>query len=769
MNSYWQLQPIFGSYLLVGALIAILLSLLFVSPGFGRLSKRRQRTLVGLRALLILLMLIGMLRPALIITQRRAQNSQLAILFDASRSMQITDGESGASRWQSQLRILQQVMPQLETMGSNFNVELIGFADRLSPQPQSDSGSFQWKAQPDGEQTDLGQALADVVDRYQGKRVAAVVLISDGTQQAIMSTIAPQQAARLLDRRATPLYCIAIGRSRDQSQARDVAIENMDDEYSVFVKNEFVLRVGVRVQGYVKPIAVTLRVKGDGGGAAEAEQVVGPVQVQATEDSQIVMAEFSYRPEEPGQYLLEVTAENQDGELIVDNNQLTAFLTVRDGGVRVLYMTSNLWDEQKFVRQSLAASQDIEVDFLPISVLTERQWPLDIEAEVQITDYDVFLIGDMNAGALTESNWMQIAEQVGEGRGFMMYGGFQSFGPGGYASSPINDLIPIVMDPLEQQSVSPDEIPRADMHLDRPLKVIPVTDNPVMHLAPRERNADVWRELQPLLGANRFGRLKDRTRVIAVSDQDEPLLVEANFIAGRVLAFAGDSTYRWWKYGQQEQHKRFWRQAILWLAQRDTRDANSIWIDLPQRHFRAGTRVQFETGVTNQTGDPVSDAKLVAKLTLPDGSEQTISLSAKGDGQIGLVPETEVPGVYRIDVALDPLTNSSIDAPDGETPLSARSSFLVLKQDFELSDRAANPGLLDMLAKATSRVGGKSIAPEQLAPLLQSIKDNPPRDEVETQSKHQLGDHPVGTWAFYLLIATVLIVEWFLRKQWHLV
>ena len=34
-----------------------------------------------------------------------------------------------------------------------------------------------------------------------------------------------------------------------------------------------------------------------------------------------------------------------------------------------------------------------------------------------------------------------------------------------------------------------------------------------------------------------------------------------------MLAFAGDSTWHWWMEGFEAQHKRFWRQVVLWLAQ----------------------------------------------------------------------------------------------------------------------------------------------------------------------------------------------------------
>ena len=68
-----------------------------------------------------------------------------------------------------------------------------------------------------------------------------------------------------------------------------------------------------------------------------------------------------------------------------------------------------------------------------------------------------------------------------------------------------------------------------------------------------------------------------------------------------------------------------------------------------------------------------------------------------------------------------------------------------------------------------SRVGGKAIAAEQLPELLKQIKATPPQDEIETQSKWQMGDTSLDAWSFFLLLVGLLTAEWFLRKRWGMV
>lgn len=745
----WQFQPIFGSYLLVAALALAMLLVLLIGPTFGQLSKARQRTLLMLRLGLILLMAVSMLRPTQITTEKKIQTSQILLLADTSRSMNYRDGEGGGTRWDDQLAILNKAKAQLGDMGEHFQVELIGFSDGIQPQE-----NLKLAAKPVGEETDLGEAIESAVQRHLGKRLAAVILISDGAQRALAPRAPPQNAARQLDRRATPLYTIGLGRSLDQSQSRDVAIENMQDEYSVFVNNEFALRVGVRIQGYLRqPIPVTLIVENEQG----QRETAGTVELMAESDSQIAMGDFTYRPQEPGQYRLYVEAKPQPGE-ITDNNSMTAFLNVREGGLRVLLLTSaQLLEEAKFLRRSLDESPDIELDSRIISVLTEDNWPLDLETQLVLEEYDVFLIGDMDATALHPRNWSRITKLVEAGRGLMMYGGYHSFSPGGYADTSLAEILPIKMQRLYREP-EPTSFSRNDRHIKGPIRMVPTKDSSITHIAPDSENRLAWQELQPLKGANLLAELKDGSVVLAETQDGKPLLVQS--LSARVLALATDSTHVWRRYGRADAHKKFWRQAILWLARRDKLQANTAFIDMPQRRFREKSRVIFRTGLTDEVGDLVPDTDMVSTITFPDKSTVPIALTNATDGTRGVVANTDQPGIYRIE---------SKAMVDGNVVASSYADFVVVKEDFELSDPAANPGLLDMLAKMTARVGGKAIAPEQLAGLLKQIKDTPPKDEIETQSKWQLGDTSIDAWTFFLLLVLLLSAEWFLRKKWGLV
>jgi len=753
----WTLQPILQSYPAVAVAGGVLLLLLLVGPAYRPLRPRQRGVLIGLRLLVSLLVVAALLRPGWISTQARPQTATVVLLADQSRSLQVPDAGSGKTRWQALRDALQQAAPELARLSNTAEIRAYTFDRRAQP-VEFTQGELTLPDEPSGDQTDLGSALDDVLRRELGQHLAAVILLSDGAQRAYAPRVEAQQAARELARSGSPLFTVALGQPRDRSQSRDVAIVNLQDQYTVFVQNELVVRGGLNIQGYVnQPIPVQLDIAGPDG----ATETLGPVAYQASEDNTQVEVQFTYVPRQPGQHRLTLAAAEQPGELVVDNNQLTAFLTVREGGLRVLYLDSNLLGaEQKFIRLAVGSAPDVQLDFRPVDSRLADRWPIDLEPQWAQGKYDVYLLGDVDSTALGEANLRQLAAHVEEGRGLMMLGGYHTFGPGGYDASPLADALPVEAGRFERQDPRFGAPLRRDVHLDQDLSLIPTSAHFVTHLAPGAENAAAWRRLKPLTGANKFARLKPRAMVLAESPDKVPLLVAGEYGLGRVLAFAGDSTYRWWLGGQQAQHKRFWRQAVLWLARRDQSLRDEAWIQLDQRRYHPGAPVSFTAGARGPEGEAIGDAQLTALVQGPGIDDQPVRLTRDGDQWAGVWPQTQTPGDYVIQVQA---------TRDGMELGSARAKFLVFTQDLEMSDPAADPQLLSLLARLTAEFGGRTLAPEELPQLVRELRKRPPAVDVEVQSKWQLADTPADAGLFLVLVVVLLAGEWFLRKRWGLV
>ncbi|MCA9166135.1 MAG: hypothetical protein KDB23_00635, partial [Planctomycetales bacterium] len=579
MMSSWGCEPILDSYALIAAAIGILIALLFtVRPALSASRPPRVRALMALRAFLILLLLLAMLRPTHISRQTRPQSATLVMLVDQSRSMSIKDGAAGRSRWLELNDVMRRSQSKLSELSELMEVRAYAFDMNLRDQ-LFENHALKMPRVANGEQTDFATAMHDALRSEAGKRLAGVILLSDGALRAYSPQYDAQQIARELARTSTPLYTVPFGKPREQSQSRDIAVERLQDQYTVFVKNELQIRGALRVNGYVnQPIPVQLIAEGPAG----AEQnVLGPVELRATQDDELVEFEFNFTPEIAGAYRLRVEAKPQEGELVVANNEMTAYLNVLEGGLRVLFLDGNLLGpEQKILRRSLAASPDIELDFKPIDARLQPQWPVDLSATWSQANYDVIVLGDVPAQALGPANCQQIATLIENGRGLLMLGGINTYGPGGYLNTPIENLLPMKLSRFQGQEFGADKPVRADQHLPGPLQMKPSRNHFITHLADRADNEAAWSKLKPLLGANKIVPLTPQAIRLAESQNGDPLLVARQYGTGRVLVFAGDSTYLWWLGGQQAAHRRFWRQAILWLASRDELLRRDVWVNL---------------------------------------------------------------------------------------------------------------------------------------------------------------------------------------------
>ncbi|MCX6618884.1 MAG: glutamine amidotransferase, partial [Acidobacteria bacterium] len=339
--------------------------------------------------------------------------------------------------------------------------------------------------------------------------------------------------------------------------------------------------------------------------------------------------------------------------------------------------------------------------------------------------------------------------------GLIMLGGFHSFGPGGYANTPLASVLPVEMTRLERQNLG--EPLREDLHLRGPLPMVP-SNLGLSHVAlmladKREENKALWAKLPPLEGANRFGGLAPGAVVLADDGRGHPLLVDHNFGDGRVLAFAGDSTWRWWLHDFAAVHKRFWRQIVLWLAKKDETTESNVWVRLEKRRFAPAELIEFTAGARSPQGEPVADAQFDVQVVLPDGTRRQLRPVRQGEQVIGSLRDAQTPGDYAIEVTA---------THGGEALGSARARLLVYQQDLELDNAAADSAALESLAAMT---GGQSLAPEQLPELIQRLAKRTQDLDVQQETKTT----PWDKWPFFLALVGLLGAEWYLRKRWGLV
>ncbi len=743
-----------GSFGLVAIVMLGLLGLLWFGPDRSRTTRRQRLLLTALRGFVLLVLLFTLLRPARLLTTQTKQSATLVLLVDRSRSMQVVDALGGRSRFDSVRSLLAEAQPQFDALAEDLEINLYTFDRTVEPMPRVE-GRPRLKGSPQGEQTAIGAALAEVIRRESGKRVVGVFLLSDGAQRAYAPLdLPPQIAATRLADLGYPLYTVVFGQARGQQQSRDVAIDELLVNPTVFEKNQLEVICALRAPGYDgRELTVQLLYETKPGNL----EVVRAAKLLATADRKQTVR-FRYTPESPGEHKLTVRAVTQPDELVVTNNAQSTFIKVLAGGLNVLYLGSGLPLEQRYVAGALAASPDVELDSRYLDARGRDRWPVDLPAEIVPGQFDVYLIGNLDSKALPPRHWQALADRVEQGAGLMMLGGAHSFGPGGFQTTGLADVLPIRMGRLERQNFG--EPMSQDLHWPGPLRMQPVQRgagiHPLLAIGPGEENLTSWRKLPPLEGANRFRGMKRGAVVLAQTAAQEPapLLVAGSWGTGRVLAFAGDTTYRWVQEGHGEAHQRFWRQTILWLARKEESRDEQAWIKLAKRRFRPGEPVRFQVGANLH--DAPDEMRFQATVQAPEGAPQPVELRRTGEQVSGTWLDALDAGDYTI----------RLEASHGAQPaVTAVARFVVDARDLELDNPAADPGLLAGLATATSDLGGRAIVAEELPALLREIQEHPPKLEVETQVKHTYWDN----WSVLLLFIGLLSTEWYLRKRWHLV
>jgi uncharacterized membrane protein len=777
-----RLQPVAG-WPLVIAVAVVLIGLLLVRPRHVRLAARQWAALVALRFAVVLLTLFAMLRPTLVYTKVEPQQASLVLLVDGSRSMQVADSLGDRSRWDSMKTLLEAAAGDLAKLDETWDVkayEFAGDARKLDVR----EGRVSVAAAPNGEQSALGAAINDALDRETSGRVLGMLLLSDGAQRAIPPRDSPPQlAARRLAAEQVPLYTFTFGKSGGSERA-DLSIDDLITNETVFAEAPTEVRASLVAEGYAnQQVKVQLLWE-----SSDKMEVVDTVQVDTGVEGGTVPVVLRHTPRTPGEYKVTLRVEPREGELVTTNNETSTFVTVRAGGIKVLYLVGakriggGPGPQQRFVRDALARSPDI---VLERRLVTYEPLSVDLTEVIRDGDFDVVIVDDVDVQGLSHASWQLIADRVRRGMGLAMLGGYHSFGPGGFRDTPLDEVLPINIGPAQRQNFG--EAVRTDVHLAGPVRMRPAAPlglrHPIMQLegsggagrgpgaggrgsgqnANRNSgtgNLGSWSQLPSLDGANLIERreLKRNAQILIEADnpQRNPLLVVGQTGDGRTLAFAGDSTWRWPMLGFGDAHRRVWRQSILWLAKKDEQTAGRVWIRLAGRRVMRGTRVEFATGAEDAQGEPVDGAQFEVAVNTPEGRAVEVHPTRSGEDWAAVFRETAKPGDYKITVT----AKSGI-----ETLGKAESRFLVPDQDLELDRPAAEPSLMAQLAEMTRPAGGAALAAEELPDLLKRLADKPPELKEEVVAKVTYWD----TWPFLLLFVGLLGVEWFLRKRWGLV
>ncbi len=474
----------------------------------------------------------------------------------------------------------------------------------------------------------------------------------------------------------------------------------MPDHFRGVVKNRQTIQATVRARGFTNRDILAHLIVTDPAGN---EETVATRSIAVSQDDQQFQLNLTLTPQKAGSYRITVRIDPQPEEITSINNELSAFMTIFDGGLRVLFIHADVSAESRYLNWALNSSEEIQLDTVQVLSRNQDLWPLDLSPAIQNGNYDAFIIEDVDSRALTPSTLAALAERVEQGKGLIMLGGLHSFGPGMYAQTPLADLLPVKMNLLKQDFNAPilDQ-----MHINRELKVRPTANHFVTNLDESDQH-DIWNRLPPLVGANVLDP-KDNAQILLESDDGHPILISQT-VGGRVLAMACDSTWRWYAGGFQSAYKRFWRQIVLWLVFRDNLTDSNVLIELAQRRFEPFSPVQFGLDARNASGGRIAGCRYTALLRTPTGKTEAVPITSNDAATHGLIGSQTLadPGLYTIDA-------QAFDAANGQQIGTAQAQFMVYDRDKEKSNPAGDPDQLARMSSRTKAWGGHCSAPKNL-------------------------------------------------------
>jgi uncharacterized membrane protein len=748
--------------LVMAALVVLPMGLLglTVATYLGSPAKTRRRTgiVLTLRLLAFLLAGLAILRPALAFAEPNAIRSLLLIVCDYSASMRIQDESNHSSRWDVLLQTLRESGPELEQLrhDQQLDVRFYKFAGGVEEFNPDDPGAA------DGKRTDTGAMLRSLYDQRDGQQpLRSLLLLSDGADNGSARTPALSEAARW---RALPcpVHAFACGNPTTADRQNDVAITSIVTEPALVPsKGKLTVKLGIDAPGFENS-TVRLRL------FLDDQEVLARDEVLPLTSGNLVKLECN-APAKAGEVKLRVQADDPRrkdeapaGDLFPLNNKIETYITVTKEGVSILLVDKQRAMEPQFICDALTVDPRIRVTPVWLrggQILDANSGDL---FHFDTQPYDVIILGDVTAAqlrAVSPRSLQAIERLVEQGSGLLMIGGYSSFGNSDWQGTVLEQMLPIDMDGS-----------RGQIEEDR--KMLPTQDglrnfSYILRLTEDKDPAKAWKDLPELEGIARLRKSAKglQETVLAVSDRDEPILISQMFGNGRVLAFAGDTTYRWVINPEKRQlHGRFWRQMILWLAKQENAEG-SVWLKPDTRRLPARNDLGFSVGVRSKGGVDLKEGSYSVEVVGPDGNRTPVPTARTQTEDRGTFVKTDAPGEYLITVR-----GEAKDPASGEVVKGEQSAhFIVYDEDLELSRRAADH---DFLRKLAASGGGEFHRVEELPSFLRRMQtENLARNKPKLTLRpdwRTTGRSPFLV-LFFVLFVTVLSVEWLLRRRWGMV
>jgi len=697
-------------------------------------SDRYSIGLVALRAITFTVLAFICLRPVLNISTVLPQESYLAVVIDNSESMKIKD--DGQTSRSDQLQAQLQSTNFFKRLSDKFKVRTYRF-DRDAERIEN-IGRMTYE----GKRTRL-ESATDLLNQELGTvPLSGVVLITDGVDNASKQWT---ESLSKLEARHIPFYTVGVG---SENIVRDAEVTKVSAPRESLKESTAVVDVSYRSHGFSGRKG-TLYVR-------ENNVLLKSEQITLPPDGEIAETSIDLPVKNEGSRIFSFSLQAQD-DRIPENNSLDALIEIKNDHPQILYIEGEPRWEFKFLRRAVQDDPNIRL----VTLLRSSQnkfYRQGIDKEEMLAEgfpkdrdelyqYKGLIFGSIESTFFSQDQLKNVVDFVSNrGGGFLMMGGRNSFAGGRYQNSPIADILPVQM------------APEASTPIIGRLKMA-ITDygrtHPLMKLsAGADKNVKEWSDLPPLndfnktLDAKVGGIVLARGQTETKGSSDPILLAYQRYGRGRTMALTSGSTWRWQMEMDHEDqtYELFWKQVLRWLV---NTSPDPVMINSDKDTYLPGERVRIYAEISNKKFERMNNAKVIAKVTNPDGITETIPLDWNGtqDGTYQTELNAGGAGIYRVEV----------EAAQGNENLGTnRAAFQVQDRPVEFYNAALDTRLLQGIASSTdghyyplSRIG--------------DVPDDAVYVEGATSfvEQKELWDVPF----LFMLLCLSLAGEWFWRKK----
>jgi uncharacterized membrane protein len=639
--------------------------------------------------------------------------------------------------------ITRALLPALEP---RFQVEVLSFGEQVAASAPVDLAAT-------ARRSDLAAALSAVRERYRGRPVAGIVLLSDGGDTSGTSEAAIQHD------RIPPVYSLGIGSltvGRDREVLSVTAVDAVLDDSRVD------LAVSAVSHGHgVEPFELRLL---ENGRPIEVRRAVPAA------DGSPVREVFQVSPGRgtPAVYTVEIP--EAAGELVPENNTRSALVAPPSRSRRVLLVEGAPGFEHSFLRRAWSLDSGLEIDSVVrkgkneegrdtfyIQAVKSRSdslaagYPQQVEG---LFTYDALVLANVEANQLSRAQLEATRAFVSERGGGLLVLGARSFQKDGLGHSALEEVLPL---DLAERSSS--DVPAS---VSGARNRVSLTESgvahPVMQLGggaadTRKR----WDAAPALASIVPMGGPRPGATVLAVSagpgGRPQALVAVQRFGEGRSMIFTGEASWRWKMMlpSSDKSYDTFWRQAVRWLS---LAAQDPVFVSVPAGGS-PGDTLPLRVAVRNAAFQPQRDAAVDLRIVGPDGRVESLHAAPSTDPQDGPGRyvarfRPEQPGIYRVNA----------EARRGTAALGTSAGVLLVGgADLEMTDPRLNRQLLERVALAS---GGKVVNEREVGPLVQALSAGIPAARLATDR-----DLWHNAWSFAAIVV-LLGAEWILRRRWGL-